>query len=60
MKKEPLFPKKEKQDVDHLITEAGVRLRGLQRKYRVIIERNCGRCGIAEHRRGTIPRLLLI
>ncbi len=39
MKKEPLFPKKEKQDVDHLITEAGVRLRGLQRKYRVIIER---------------------
>ncbi len=39
MKKEPLFPKKEKPDVDHLITEAGVRLRGLQRKYRVIIER---------------------
>lgn len=39
MKKEPLFPKKEKMDVDHQIMEAGVRLRGLQRKYRVVIER---------------------
>lgn len=39
MRKEPLFPKKEKPDVDHQIMEAGVRLRRLQRKYRVIIER---------------------
>lgn len=39
MKKGPLFPKKEKPNVDHQIMEAEVRLRGLQRKYRVIIER---------------------
>lgn len=39
MKKGALFPKGEKLDVDHQIMEAGVRLRGLQRKYRVIMER---------------------
>ena len=39
MKKGPLFPKKEKQNIDYQIMEAGVRIRGLQRKYRLIIER---------------------
>ena len=32
-------PKKEKPSVDQQIMEAGVRIRGLQRKYRVIIDR---------------------
>ena len=32
MKMGPLFPKKEKKDVDQQIMEVGVRLRGLERK----------------------------
>ena len=38
MKMGPLFPKKEKKDVDQQIMEAGVRLRGLERRYRTLIE----------------------
>ena len=50
MRMKPLFPKKEnggktaapkkeKPTVDEQIMETGVRLRGLQRKYRIIIDR---------------------
>lgn len=40
MKKGPLFPRREKPDVDKQILEAEVRLRALKRKYKVMLERD--------------------
>ncbi len=69
MKMKPLFPKKEngktsavqkkeKPSVDQQIMETGVRLRGLQRKYRIIIDRELrARFGEAAPESRIIPRL---
>lgn len=58
MKKGPLFPKKEKQDVDYQIMEAGVRIRGLQRKYRVIIERELRALRYSRERKRENPKAM--
>lgn len=56
MKKGPLFPKKGKRDVDHEILEAGVRMSGLQRKYRVIVERELRAIRYSRERRRDNPK----
>ena len=58
MKKGPLFPKKEKRDVDHEIMEAGVRMSGLQRKYRVIVERELRALRYSRERKRDNPKAM--